>query len=162
MGSSALLRYPSLPRSLTFRCAPLSVPDNALISGYLWHNAAAAFRVPLLRSFGFVVPLSLPASAGVLPSASAAPDTGRGSDLLQQGGCQQANLLAREAFASGSNLTMSTSVSTISNVSISESLIPDQQMKTYRRYLKYFRRYTHIPLAEVCANRHTPRNRTAK
>ena len=46
--------------------------------------------------------------------ASTAPDTCRGSDLFQQGGCQQANLLAREAFASVSNLCVAEIMSTVS------------------------------------------------
>ena len=47
--------------------------------------------------------------------ASTAPDTCRGSDLFQQGGCQQANLLAREAFASRSNLCRSGGKSTLAS-----------------------------------------------
>ena len=47
--------------------------------------------------------------------ASTAPDTCQGSDLFQQGGCQQANLLAREAFASSSNLDRSATKSTLAN-----------------------------------------------
>jgi hypothetical protein len=47
-------------------------------------------NVPLTPPIGFRFSLSLQ----VLPPASTAPNTGEGSDLHSQGGCQQANLLA--------------------------------------------------------------------
>jgi hypothetical protein len=89
-----------------------------------------------MRSFGSGVPLALSAFPEVPPFASTAPDTCRGSDLFQQGGCQQANLLAREAFASTTNLDSPARMSTLSDVTKQKHVRPFNEPATCQSIFK--------------------------
>jgi hypothetical protein len=59
-----------------------------------WHSTFDSFRVPQSVPFAPLIRLRFSLLLQVLPFASTAPNTGEGSDLHSQGGCQQANLLA--------------------------------------------------------------------
>jgi len=72
----------------------LNPSSNLFLYRATWHSTPDFSE--FLKNVPFAPPIGsrFSLSLQVLPPASTAPNTGEGSDLHSQGGCQQANLLA--------------------------------------------------------------------
>jgi hypothetical protein len=89
-----------------------------LVPGYPGHDELIYFRVQPVRSFCSISSFRLRFPQKVLPFASTAPGTCQDSDSYQQGGCQQANLLARWGKAPSYKLSIFAACASVAGVTI--------------------------------------------